>query len=310
MPTLSLIIGLLSLPLKLLQVTLAYFTIGTVFKNDTTKKSLRRTWNCAIFQHMTKRLRLSDIKLHAMYTVEDLLNRMDLKLSNELPGYGVRYSSKLTDDVDDTSVDSYWLTLQELRCKSDPIILYIHGGCFAIQLQDVAVEAMANVYRALKQEFNKTISMLIVDYSLSSNGVYFPNQYHQVNWLYDKLVSEGNTNIVVMGDSAGGNLTLNILHHLSCDKSLSTSTVWPAGIIPISPMMNVCPSERTGSYITYADYDVFSYDCVDYFGTQYIHKDFSQAMDDPRVNIALNVDDINWKEIPTIKQGRMLMVFE
>lgn len=306
MPSLSMIIGLLTLPLKLLQITLAFFTIGTVFSNDTTRKSLRRTWSLTIFQHMTKKLRLNDIRLHAMYSVKDLLDKMKLQVNKDyqLEGYAKQYSAK-TSEIPN-SANSYWLTLQKDRSNSDPVIFYIHGGCFAIQLQNVAVEAMANLSLVLEEDYQKPVSVLIVDYSLTSNGSYFPQQYQEVNWVYDKLVSEGNTNIVVMGDSAGGNLTLNVLQHL---QSQEQSPVWPTAVIPISPMMNVSLAERAGSYITYANHDVFSFEAVDYFGAEYVHENFAQALDDPRINITQNVDEVNWKSIPTIKNGRMLIVF-
>jgi acetyl esterase/lipase len=216
---------------------------------------------------------------------------------SNLPNYGKVYSTFATDGCEST-----WLTLLNQRKTSDPIILYIHGGCFAIQMKDVCVEFFSNLYRVMYRDHEKPVSILIADYSLTTANFAFPQQFKEIGYLYNKLVEEGNTNIVVIGDSAGGNLSLNLLQHLY----QKPDPVWPSAIIPISPWLDVTNVEYSGSFKAHAKLDVFSYEAVDYYGKQYTQYS-TEYNDNPIVNI--NSSTIDWNNIPVFNNGNCLLVF-
>lgn len=293
MLSLSFLSRILTLPFKLAYLTLRYFTIGSPFPNAVVSLSWKRTLNCGIFQHMGSGLKLNDLKITSNYSIKSMLD----KRKKDLPGYGSLYTTLDTDIV-----ESVWLTKKEGRSLDDPILLYLHGGCFAVQLQNDAVEPLENLYEVMKKDYNKEPSILIVDYSLTFQDKRFPVQIEQSNYVYDKLVSEGNTNIVVFGDSAGGNLTLNLAHHI---QELD-SPIWPKGIIPISPWLDTLPQEHKNSY-KYSNVDVFTPPMILYQGKEYTNHN-SDLATSPLVNINENFDP-KWLDNPLIKDGKALVIF-
>jgi len=125
MMSLSFLQHIVTLPFRLVIITFQYFTTGTVFDNGHINKSLKRTINCAVFQHMVSGLQLRDLKIVDNYSVNSLLLRIrqSLYANSDLPNYGQIYSTLAMDGCDST-----WLTLVDNRKSTDPIILYIHGG--------------------------------------------------------------------------------------------------------------------------------------------------------------------------------------
>lgn len=299
LPSLSLVYGLITLPAKLAYLTLQFFTVGTVFTNPTAKKSLIKTLHNGLCQHMGRSIRVQDLQL-VHVPVSKILGMMS-KTLGRLPGYNEKYSDK-----EEFACESRWLT-KNITLKSSPIVLYFHGGCFAILMLDNQAQGMANLYDAYKLRYGDDLSILLADYSLVSEGSTYPSQYNEATSLYEKLVYEGYTNIVLMGDSAGGNLVLNVLSYLH-EKSNHHEVVWPVAAIGISPYLNVSKQEFKGSFKKFNRLDFFNYDMTSYFGNLYIGGD-EYLNDSPIVNIELNADKVDWKDIPVIKNGDLLIQF-
>lgn len=298
-PSLSLIFGLVTLPLKLLYLTLQFYTVGTVFTNATAKKSLVKTLHNGLCQHMGCALRVQDLQL-AYVPVSKLLLSMSKSLGR-LPGFNEKYTDK-----EDFICESRWLT-KNIDSKESPIVLYFHGGCFAIQMLDNQAQGMANLYEAYKLRYGVDLSILVADYSLTPLGYTYPTQYNEAVSLYEKLVADGYTKIVIMGDSAGGNLVLNILNYLH-KRSKHQDVVWPVASIAISPYLNLSKQEFSGSFKRFDKVDFFNYAMTSYLGNVYIGVDeFLHAS--PVVNIELNSDKVDWKNIAPIKEGNLLVQF-
>lgn len=275
---LKFILRLALLPLKLAWLTLQYFTTGTRFDNDVTAKSLRRTLNCGLFQHMGPGLNMTVAKPRA--SVQQMLRRLAPKWA--IPGVGQPYPC-LT--------PATWLAQGP---KSEIVVLYLHGGCFALQLQDSAVEALANLHLAMSKEYHRLISVVIADYGLTSEGVVFPTQYEQAGAVYKKLLDDGYSNIVVMGDSAGGNLSLALLDYI--DKA---HLPWPQAVVPISPWMNTTSKEYRSQ--RHQGKDVFSYDMIDYFGPYYANGSRDRL---------LNLTQAQYlKQLPPFTDGKVFFIF-
>lgn len=302
MISLKVLFRLATLPVRLIVLALQYFTVGTSFTNSDISRSLKKTLNCGVFQHMGSAFTIEDLSQLANFKVNDVFARYAAKYA-DIPGFGAPYTEKNL-DTDLYHCDSTWLSYIEERDHTDPILVYIHGGCFAYQLQDNTIEAFANLYRVLEQR-NKRVSILFVDYSLTQNGSTYPTQYNEVNYIYDKLIAEGNTNVSLIGDSAGGNLALNVLQHLHNKKD--PATVWPKTVIPISPYLNASLNEFRGSLKDNNSRDTFTYEAIKYFGEEYIGHD-KVLNESPVVNIEANVHKVDWRSIPTIKQGKVLVI--
>lgn len=94
--------------------------------------------------------------------------------------------------------------LTNRNCKTEKVILMIHGGGFKIELNDF--------YRRLAEKFSNMFcgaTVINVDYGRFPEHQ-LPSQMHDVVKAYLHLLDEGinNSDIVFIGDSAGSNLAM------------------------------------------------------------------------------------------------------
>ncbi len=94
--------------------------------------------------------------------------------------------------------------LESRKCKTDKVILLIHGGGFKIRLIDT--------YRRLAEKYSTMLdgaTVINVDYKTFPQ-YQLPSQMYDVTSVYLHLLDEGikPENIIVIGDSAGANLAL------------------------------------------------------------------------------------------------------
>ena len=90
------------------------------------------------------------------------------------------------------------------NCKTEKVILMIHGGGFKIELNDF--------YRKLAEKYSNTFcgaTVINVDYGRFPEHQ-LPSQMHDVVKIYLHLLDEGinNSDIIVIGDSAGATLAM------------------------------------------------------------------------------------------------------
>lgn len=117
------------------------------------------------------------------------------------------------------------------RNREDLVILFLHGGGYLLQMTPEYLEAFNSILGLLPPEKRNRVSVLILDYDLASAGALFPRQLQQAYDTYTKLLEDGFTDIGVMGDSAGGHLTLTLLQQLKARGSV----VYPSKVILLSP---------------------------------------------------------------------------
>lgn len=112
------------------------------------------------------------------------------------------------------------------NAAEDKVILYIHGGGF--------IMGSPNSHRILTVAIGleTNIRILSIDYRLAPEYP-FPASVEDCVTAYKWLLSKGfkSTNIIIMGDSAGGNLTLVTLLKLK-EEGLKS----PAGAVSLSPL--------------------------------------------------------------------------
>ena len=89
-------------------------------------------------------------------------------------------------------------------CKTEKVILMIHGGSFKIELNDF--------YRKLAEKYSNMFSgatVINADYGRFPEHQ-LPSQMHDVVKIYLHLLDEGinNSDIIVIGDSAGATLAM------------------------------------------------------------------------------------------------------
>jgi acetyl esterase/lipase len=117
---------------------------------------------------------------------------------------------------------------------SDQVLLYLHGGGFVFG--QTPLHLMMGTYLALKMG----VRILMVDYRTAPQYP-FPAALDDCETAYLWLIKQGFSpqNIVVAGDSAGGNLTLTMLMKLR-DKGKSL----PAAAACLSPVTDLTPKDN------------------------------------------------------------------
>ncbi|HHW2097095.1 TPA: alpha/beta hydrolase [Pseudomonas aeruginosa] len=108
-------------------------------------------------------------------------------------------------------IAAQWLTPK--GCRRGRVLLYIHGGAFVAYTPDAYAAMVATWCRPLKTR------ALMLDYRLAPEHP-FPAALDQCATIYRWLLAQGvrPRDIVLAGDSAGGNLALALLQRLKSDE--------------------------------------------------------------------------------------------
>lgn len=121
---------------------------------------------------------------------------------------------------DDTTV----LTLGEDDCEK--IVLYIHGGAWTFEIDDLHVAFCDRIATAMQAKVYMPL------YPLAPQST-CDETYAMIYKLYSQIAA-GGKEIYVMGDSAGGNITLGLVHLLK-----EKGDALPCGIVTISPCVDM-----------------------------------------------------------------------
>lgn len=292
MVSLNTILKLLSLPIRLLWVVLKYPFFGGAnlkFQND-----LRNSLKLTIFRFGLS-LSVKDSAYLAKKSTQQVINNLKPiypRLTN-LNNYGKSYD-KL----------NVWLVEAENRTKSDPILIYLHGGGYRLNTNPGQVEALLSVYHLLDEEKRKKTSVLVLDYSLTCNGHYVGTQVYELAATYRKLASDGNSNFVLMGDSAGGNLAITFLQYLK--QQNDPKLPWPKSAVLVSPWTKIVPDAYQlspgHSYYENEKYDMLSATVarsVERRQAMFGGENYADLLKSPG-NLPYKTSD--WSDIPTFNK--------
>ncbi|PBC23014.1 MULTISPECIES: alpha/beta hydrolase [unclassified Mesorhizobium] len=121
-------------------------------------------------------------------------------------------------------IAGFWL--RPVSARSGAHILYLHGGGYVLG----SAEALTNFAGQIASRVGA--DTFVPDYRLAPEYP-FPAAIDDAVAVYRGLVADGAERIVVVGDSAGGGLTLSLLSVLAADKM--NGTVQPVGAAVMSP---------------------------------------------------------------------------
>lgn len=113
-------------------------------------------------------------------------------------------------------IDGWWVRPEVPATRS--AILYLHGGAYEV--------GSAAAYRNFAGQIAARVgvSVFIPDYRLAPEHP-FPAAVDDAKAAYAGLVAQGFTNIALVGDSAGGGLSLTLLSHFASDPRLKAASV-------------------------------------------------------------------------------------
>lgn len=131
--------------------------------------------------------------------------------------------------VTNPSTNGVRANLIDVKGSMDGIILYLHGGAYAVGSVNVHREFLTRLGRACQMK------VLAIDYRLAPEHP-FPAALEDSLAAYQWLISQGYdpANIVIAGDSAGGGLAVATLISLRDSKE-----PLPACAVCISPWLNL-----------------------------------------------------------------------
>ena len=157
---------------------------------------------------------------------------VDYTINIELEKYPISEDVKIK-EINAGGVPAEWQIVP--GAVDDKVILYFHGGGMVLM--------SPKTYRALTLEIAELTKMrvLSVDYRLAPEHP-FPAQLEDCVNAYKWLLTQGfkAENIVIAGDSAGGNLTLTSLIKLRDD-----GIPLPAGAVALSPSTDYTDNSET-----------------------------------------------------------------
>lgn len=130
--------------------------------------------------------------------------------------------------------------------QSGKVIFFLHGGAYMARLNDLYRTMAADMIRAA----GKGTIVFLLDYHVAPENVY-PTQLNEAKEAWDCIIKQGYApkDIVVGGDSAGGNLALGLLLSLRDEGK-----EMPVGGLCISPWADMTASGK--SYIDNYGVDV------------------------------------------------------
>lgn len=140
-----------------------------------------------------------------------------------------------------------------------PIIIYLHGGGYFIETSLPHLQAILSIYKLLEEQHQKKVSILHLSYKLTSKGFLMPYQLLQLFQTYLKLIDNGYRNIILLGDSAGGNLAVTFCQYL---KQINFP-IYPTKLILISPWVKIYPDPYQ-NYPGHSYYDNHGQDILNF----------------------------------------------
>lgn len=187
-----------------------------------------------------------------------------------------------------------------------PVIIYLHGGGYVMQLVPPQLQGLA----AVAQLVSKPVSILILDYLLILGGQPWPRQREELEDTYRRLVNDGYRDIILMGDSAGGHLAVTFLTYL---QRLNSDLPWPRLTILISPWVKLfahaVEKAKGLAYLDNSSRDAIPMDMLLSTELQTMFLGPANNLSSLSVspgNCEYNYHD--WKDIPAFGRGHLIFV--
>lgn len=177
-----------------------------------------------------------------------------------------------------------WFHEVKDRNPSDPVLLFLHGGGYATPCTPNHSKLLSLIF--LNLPASHRLSIVWLDYTLSVDAP-FPKQITEASSAYNVL-SKTSNNILLMGDSAGSNLCINLMRHIKRTlpgvPPIAEPKIRPSGAVLISPWVELQVDKTklspTSSYKKYSYFrDTLTVSAVNEFG-KLVLKDFK----DPQLN--------------------------
>ena len=294
MISLRAIFAIISLPIKLLFVLIKYPFFGGI--NSMYKDDLSNSLKMILYRTLID-FPKDDVHIFALmstgFVMNSVVGKLDSSLTSKLPNYGKKFDKQ-----------TYWIVEKPNRKPDDPVLIYLHGGGYFLGIVPQQIESMVTTYYLLDASKRENLSILVLDYNLTCQGYPIPHQLSQLVETYSNLVKNGAENLLLMGDSAGGNLAVTFTQYLRLSNSVNLP--YPKSCVLISPWVKLIAETYQNtpghSYYNYSKVDMLHFDT---FSSADLYK---HILGDTKLN-SLTVspgncpyDPKDWDDISTYKQ--------
>lgn len=294
MISLRAIFAIISLPIKLLFVLIKYPFFGGI--NSMYKDDLSNSLKMILYRTLID-FPKDDVHIFALmstgFVMNSVVGKLDSSLTSKLPNYGKKFDKQ-----------SYWIVEKPNRKPDDPVLIYLHGGGYFLGIVPQQIESMVTTYYLLDASKRENLSILVLDYNLTCQGYPIPHQLSQLVETYSNLVKNGAENLLLMGDSAGGNLAVTFTQYLRLSNSVNLP--YPKSCVLISPWVKLIAETYQNtpghSYYNYSKVDMLHFDT---FSSADLYK---HILGDTKLN-SLTVspgncpyDPKDWDDISIYKQ--------
>ncbi|KAK2778501.1 alpha beta hydrolase fold protein [Colletotrichum kahawae] len=186
------------------------------------------------------------------------------------------------------------------RKKAKKFVLFFHGGGYVVPLLPGHVEWCWEAYVAGGPGEKTEVAVAILQYTLVPEARY-PTQLRQGVAALNHLLQSGvrPDNLIIGGDSAGGNLALLVARHLCLPAQLDIAPVSLsgrlAGIFLVSPWLTsktTTPSFQENNYV-----DMLTTTCMHGATSELLHPRFpaKSKSDESDLALAMPMDgDLGW----------------
>lgn len=185
---------------------------------------------------------------------------------------------------EDSTFVARWVHEVPNRTKDDPVLLYFHGGGYALKICSPQVQYICDLARQLA--LHRT-SVLILDYTITPYMCY-PVQRNQAIACI-KALEKTCSKIILLGDSCGGNLALSVLQEEKGPMALDYSKIY--GCTLISPWVD--PGAQGGSMNSKRD--ILSSRRLNDMTRNYVHP---EQLKDPLVSPLLANPEVWTRVLP------------
>ncbi|CCK72401.1 steryl deacetylase KNAG_0K00330 [Huiozyma naganishii CBS 8797] len=284
------------LPIRLIQGGIKTFRLGAL------------SGNILVRVFMREALLLCD-----KTTFKDVLNPLfDMclsiclgKKSFEVVSYPFKdlQTEALASQTANISTKFYWYCKPDnFDPETDPLIIFSHGGGFAIK----AVPTSLFFFRNLSRLYPRT-SIVMHDYTVTDmdhDSVRHPRQLLETVALYLHFSTILHyKNITMIGESAGGHLVLSLLHYLE-----TRHLHLPRKVVAVSPWCNpnVCDPEERRKAPCNGSLDSLSFKGLDKF-TALLKPSDPIYNADPLLNLETNFTPDTWNAV--LKQTQIMVTY-
>jgi len=182
---------------------------------------------------------------HPLWLFRILLNLVTMPIGDE---------KKWIHEITHSTWKGVWIvqSMQSLKqaevaaLNNDLVILYAHSGGFCYGHSKMSIETFQLIINHLRIKHHIRASILSLEYSLNPENVW-PKACHEAMDAYRYLIDILGINpkkIILVGDSAGGNLMASILLKINNEQA---QHLLPAGAGLLSPWLDLTASQFSGN---------------------------------------------------------------